>query len=65
MFDAGPASDLATKPASYTTDLAFDLGLAQQAVWHSGKLNASYVDGHVETILTSQITAVTLNPLNQ
>lgn len=65
VFDAGPASDLATKPASYTTDLSYDLALAQQAVWHSGKLNASYVDAHIETITTNQITDVTLNPLNQ
>jgi prepilin-type N-terminal cleavage/methylation domain-containing protein/prepilin-type processing-associated H-X9-DG protein len=65
VFDAGPAPDLATKPAYYVPDLPFDISLAQQARWHSGKNNAVYVDAHVETIDPMQVTSVALNPLNQ
>lgn len=65
VFDAGPAPDLATKPAYYVPDIAFDIALAQQARWHAGKINAVYVDGHVETIAPTEITSENLNPLNQ
>jgi prepilin-type processing-associated H-X9-DG protein len=65
LFDAGPAADLITKPAYYVPDIAGDIARAQQANWHMGKLNAVYVDGHVETILTNQINSAALNPLNQ